>query len=237
MSSLKRFATNLGKQVLRSQGVRNELRETAESVKRVAHLSMSHALGKRSLATIEGDGLLINLGAGALQDARWINVDIEPQDGAYFADLRDPLPLRDGSVRHIHCEHFLEHLEYYYAQKFLAECVRVLGAGGSMRIIVPDAEKYIRAYASGDSAFFERLRELGNPAEPFRTPIEIINQMFTMSGSHRFGWDFETLELAAREAGFARIERSQRNDVTPELCIDGSDWWREVESLYCNLHV
>ena len=236
MVDLKRVAVGVSKRVLSSQGVRQELRDTATALKRVAQLSVSHARRDRSLANVQGDNLLINLGAGALQDSRWINVDIEPKNGAYFADLRDPLPLRDGSVRHIHCEHFLEHLEYFYAKKFLGECRRVLGDGGSMRIIVPDAEKYIRAYAAGDRAFFDRLRDLGNPGEPFRTPIEVINQMFDMCGSHRFGWDFETLELAVREAGFARIERSQRNGVAPDLCLDGDDWWREAESLYTNLY-
>jgi hypothetical protein len=30
-----------------------------------------------------------------------------------------------------------------------------------MRIIVPDLEMYIRAYAAGDAAFFNALRHLG----------------------------------------------------------------------------
>lgn len=76
-----------------------------------------------------------------------------PEPQAYFADLRNHLELKSGSVRHIHCEHVLEHLERDEAARFLRECRRVLVAEGTLRLILPDGEKYLRAYAVEDALF------------------------------------------------------------------------------------
>ncbi|RMF27281.1 MAG: hypothetical protein D6765_07785 [Bacteroidetes bacterium] len=145
-----------------------------------------------------------------------------------------PFPCPRGVARHIHCEHFLEHLSQEDAIRFLGECHRLLEPGGSLRLILPDAEKYLRAYANRNLAFFEPLSRLGNAQRPFRTPMEIINQMFRMGGDHLFAWDYETLALYLREVGFARVEPSSLHDVPEEFDIDGKDAWRVHESLYLN---
>jgi hypothetical protein len=55
-----------------------------------------------------------------------------------------------------------------------------------LRIIVPDAEKCMRAYSNNDKVFFERLNNLGGTSEPLPTKGAICNQMFHMGGAHRF---------------------------------------------------
>jgi predicted SAM-dependent methyltransferase len=145
------------------------------------------------------------------------------------------LPLADGSVRHIHTEHFLSYLDYEEALSFFRECNRVLEADGTMRIIVPDVEKYARAYAAGEATFFYRLRHLGGAVKPLTTPAMVCNQMFRLGGEYKFCWDFETLTQAALSCGFSQIVSSKINDVPPDLAIDGQDWWRPFESLYASL--
>lgn len=179
--------------------------------------------------------ILLNVGCGDLVQPGWVNIDFEPRPGAFFFNALDPLTIEDQRVKHIHAEHFLEHLEYEDAICFLGECYRVLKVGGTMRIVVPDAERYMRAYSSGDATFFDRLKELGGTAEPIPTKDAICNQMFRMGGDHRFAWDFETLEHVARKIGFKSIERSHYNDSSAPYCIDGQDWWRPIESLYAHL--
>lgn len=234
MSRPRQLLRSLAKRAVPSQGLRVELRALAEQVARVRALVVARVSKHGRLADVRGRALLLNFGCGALHGPAWINVDLDARSGAYVADLRDPLPLADGSAAHIHCEHFLEHLDYFYARRFLAECHRVLEPGAIMRIVVPDAGKYMRAYAQGDRAFFHALRDLGGAPEPFRTPVEIVNQMFRMGGAHAFAWDLETLRLAASEAGFTRVEDSRRGAMPTRFDIDGTDPWREVESLYCN---
>jgi predicted SAM-dependent methyltransferase len=188
----------------------------------------------RRIRKVSGPNLLVNIGCGKLFKSNWINLDRQVSPGVYYANLVKGIPMPAQSVRHIHCEHFLEHLEYAQARIFLAECYRVLQAGGSLRLIMPDAGKYLRAYGREDGQFFERLKDLGGAVEPFKTRMEIINQMFRMGGDHRFAWDFETLSLALRECRFNTVKLSSVHDVEREFDIDGDDWWRSFESLYVN---
>ncbi len=165
-------------------------------------------------------------------------MDIVPVQGGYYADLRDPLPLLDSSVRHIHCEHALEHLEWEEALALLSECHRVLEPLGSLRLVVPDAERYLIAYSANDRVFFGPLQHLGGSVRALVTRMEVINQMFRMGGAspHRYAWDFETLERSLRQVGFVSVERSAHNDVPDPFKIDGTDDWRQHESLYLNAH-
>jgi len=178
----------------------------------------------------------INIGCGGAVMEGWTNLDICPAPGAFYSDARNGLPFGDGAALHIHCEHFLEHLEYEAAERFLGECHRVLSAGGTLRVIVPDAEKYLTAYCRNDEEFFGGLRHLGNARVPLVTRIEIVNQMFRMGDAHRFAWDFETLELVTKRIGFSKALRSSLGDISSDLNIDGTDSWRPVESLYVNIH-
>lgn len=190
---------------------------------------------RRRLRSVCGTDLLLHLGCGPRIQDGWVNVDQFSFKGAYFADLRDPLELTAGAIRHIHCEHMLEHLDREEASRFLGECRRVLAPNGTMRLILPDAEKYLRAYAGEDEAFFFQLRHLGNAVNPLRHPITIINQMFRMGGGHRYAWDFTELTAALTEAGFENIQRSRFGDVETEYQIDGPDEWRRHESIYLNV--
>ena len=196
-------------------------------------LKITFAARKR-LDDVCGDRLLLHLGCGNVCHAGWINVDIRPPDGGYFADFRNPIPLPDGCARHIHCEHVLEHLDYEDAISFLGECHRVLERGGSLRLILPDAEKYLRAYGSDDTPFFDQFKHLGGAVHPLNLKMEVINQMFRMGGAHRFAWDFETIRHHLERIGFADIHKSSFGDVVAEFKIDGIDPWREQESVYVN---
>ncbi len=190
--------------------------------------------GKLGAAYKDKKNLLVNFGAGDLVNPAWVNVDFFGKNAVFYYDLREPLPFADGAVRHIHCEHFLEHLQQDDAKRFMSECRRILMPGGTLRLILPDAEKYIRAYSAGDEAYFAPLSQLGKASEPFRTRMEIINQVFRMGGDHLFAWDFETLHLYLTEAGFSKARLSTFGDIAPELNVEGTDAWRLHESIYLN---
>lgn len=181
-------------------------------------------------------GLKLNIGCGSHVEAGWLNLDAfhSGVDVLYFNAL-NPLPIAAKTVKRIHCEHFLEHLDFDNAVAFLKECYRVLEAGGTMRLIVPDADKYIEARSTKNERFFMDLAKIGNPSYPLVTPNMVINQMFRMGGGHRYAWDFETICHFAKAIGFASAERSALNAVPPEYAIDGQDGWREIESVYVEL--
>ena len=186
---------------------------------------------RRVRALRHAHGLSLNLGAGFHQRDGWTPVDlmVDPPGGIRW-DMRWGLPVESGSVRRIHCEHFFEHLRFSdEVMPALADCFRVLEPGGELRIIVPDAARYIRAYARHDAEFFDSMRALGGAAVPFETDIEIVNQAFRMGGDHQFAWDLPVMHRRLEAVGFEHVEET---GYDPVRFIDQSDAWRQRESLY-----
>ena len=187
---------------------------------------------RRKVRALRGArGLSLNLGAGFHARDGWTPIDlmVDPPGGIRW-DVRWGLPVDDDSVRRIHCEHFFEHLRFPdEVMPALAECFRVLEAGGELRIIVPDAARYILAYARRDGEFFDAMRELGGAATPFETDIEIVNQAFRMGGDHQFAWDLPVMQRRLEQVGFEQVAET---GYDPARFIDQGDDWRRRESLY-----
>jgi hypothetical protein len=213
----------------------DDLRTAFFSLKKAAVKIRHDFTARNKLRQFHGKtGLLLNIGCGPLTAPGWINMDaVIKADGVFYCDVRDPIPLADGSVRHIHSEHFLPHLRQDEARRFFADCYRLLQPGGSLRFILPDVEKYVRAAVANDRAFFDPIVRLGGANDPLRTGVEFLNQTFRLDG-YCFAWDYETLRLDLLGAGFLRVEKSAPGEVAPEFNIDGKDWWRAHESMYVN---
>src|SRR5215471_16198731 len=90
----------------------DDLRSAFFSLKKVAGKIRHDLTDRNKLKQFHGKtGLLLNIGCGPLTAPGWINMDtVIKAEGVFYCDVRDPIPLADGSVRHIHSEHFLPHL-------------------------------------------------------------------------------------------------------------------------------
>ena len=174
----------------------------------------------------------LHLGCGTRIFPDWLNLDCFPAEGIFFeSDFRDPLPFSDNSVRLLYSEHVLEHFREEDALSLLGECHRVMAPNSTLRLGVPDAEVYIRAYVNRDNEFFENAKGIGNPCRPLDTPMKIFNQMARMGGHHHFAWDFETLKNALEQAGFCQVVRQvSGSSEHPELLLD--DPAHSFETLY-----
>jgi len=183
--------------------------------------------------------LKLNLGSGSRGHDGWVNLDFLPMKSVNCVwDCRRSLPFDDGSVRFIFSEHVFEHLDYTEEiPAVLSECLRVLQPGGILRIVVPDAGRYLRAYCEPGWDALTQLRDLR--ADHFDryticaygTKMELINEVFRQAYTHKFAYDHETLERVLLHSGFARTERSRFGvSLDPELAIDFAD--RAHESLY-----
>jgi predicted SAM-dependent methyltransferase len=155
--------------------------------------------------------LLVNVACGPYVLADFVNLDLFPCRSEVVGwDCRRSLPLADGSAGGIRVEHFVEHLEpREELPEFLRDSFRILRPGGVLRIVVPDAERYLPAYCGPDRSGFH---ELGVP-DPFPsdlpTRMDVINHVFHQWHEHRWGYDFEALAHRLRSAGFDRVERSE----------------------------
>ncbi len=183
--------------------------------------------------------LLVNIGCGERGKAGWENVDLFHSPGVNCVyDCRRGLPFADNTVKGIFTEHFFEHIDYTEEVPFfLSECNRVLQPGGVIRIVVPDAEKYVRAYCAEGWEDLTLVRPL-NPdhsdvhfGSRFNTKMEVLNAVFRQYFEHKFAYDFPTLEFLLRRYGFSEVEnQSFSRSTLPELAIDSAD--RVSESLY-----
>lgn len=170
-------------------------------------------------------GVSVNLGSGGRGAPGWINIDINSLHADQYVahDLRRPLPLRDGQVKRIFAEHVVEHLDFRHdVPGAFAEFHRILEPGGTLRIIVPDAERFVHAYVTRSHEEFEALGwDLDRLPHDIHTPMHVINHIYHQEGEHLFGWDYETMEWALRRAGFGQVEKqTYRVSRDPELALD-----------------
>lgn len=182
--------------------------------------------------------LKVHLGSFDLPLPGWVNVDCSPSYQLdLLGDIRDPLPFGTGNAELILMEHVLEHFRpYTEAADLLRECRRILAPGGCLFLSVPDGEKAAKAYVSNDPWLTSYINsdpsrvDMIEKKAALDTPMEALNEIARQSGDHRFMYDFETLALQLRKAGFQDIRRSSYAVGFPSrLKVGKPD--REEESL------
>jgi predicted SAM-dependent methyltransferase len=149
------------------------------------------------------------------------------------------MPFDNESVEAIFAEHVFEHLNPVMGAGFLSECHRCLQPGGIVRIVVPDAGRYLQLYP-GDWSGFVLVRPLveenGHYRDfwldrVYRTKMELINEVFRQGTEHKYAYDAETLSMKLRDAGFARVlQQSYGVSARRETPLDTKA--RAGESLY-----
>jgi predicted SAM-dependent methyltransferase len=171
----------------------------------------------------------LNCGCGINFKDGFINLDFNWKPGIDLCwDVTIGLPFSNNSLKGIYTEHMLEHIPFDKVVYLLTEFRRVLKKGGTVRIIVPDAELYLGLYQSA--------KESKNVVFPYGgsdtniTPMMHVNNIFRKDG-HQFAYDYETLRILLNEAGFSIITRmsfNRGNDIN--LLIDQKRY--EISSLY-----
>ena len=164
-----------------------------------------------------------NIGCGPRPLKGFLNLDLHRLAPEVIPwDCRWELPFANASVAGLRAEHFLEHLEVREElPAFLKACRRVLKQGGILRIIVPDAERYLQAYCRGDlSGFSELAVPMPFPAD-LPTRMDVVNHVFHQLHEHRWGYDFETLAHRLHACGFDHVARTgYQRSLDPALAQD-----------------
>ncbi len=180
----------------------------------------------------------LDIGCGPNSHAGLINLDHlwHPRIDVCW-DITRGLPFADASLRGVFSEHCLEHFSQPAALAILRETRRVLAPGGTLRLVVPDAELYLRAYnchLAGDrSASFPFQSD--EERHPLWSPLASVNRVFYQDRESLFGhrhmYDFALLRLMLEHCGYAAVSRRRFGEGTdPRLLIDTLA--RECESLY-----
>ena len=188
-------------------------------------------------------GTHLDIGCGLNSHANLINLDYLWHPGVDVCwDITRGLPFADAALRGVFSEHCLEHFPLQAARALLREIRRVLAPGGTVRIIVPDGELYLRTYVQqldGDTSCSFPYQQQEQSRDLW-SPMVSVNRIFYQDREslfgHRLTYDFQLLELLLREAGFTGVARC--NFLTgrdPKLLADTAD--RRVESLYVEASV
>jgi len=168
--------------------------------------------------------LSVNIACGGSAKEGWVNLDLmQHKNLSLRYDCRKGLPLKEGSAARIKCEHFFEHLDFSEeALPFLKSCYRSLKKGGALRIVVPDAGRFLRAYQTGSKDDWLALGwDLDNLPPGFSTQMDIINHIFRQGEEHMYAYDFETISLLLKRAGFDKVGKSEFGiSLDPRLTDD-----------------
>ena len=191
------------------------VRRAAKALMEELRLQQRHLAGKRRAAALPVDGARIQLGSGGNPKPGWINVDLFAKGADLALDLREELPFPTNAAAFVYSEHLFEHLEYPgEARRFVAEVFRILRGGGTFSVVVPDAEKALRAYADPADPFFTQRRIRSYLALENPTLMHHVNYTFRADGQHKYAYDEETLGQVLRDTGFVDVAR---REFDPEL--------------------
>ena len=185
-------------------------------------------------------GLYVQYGAGYSVADGWVSFDASPTlriqrlpligsslaklsgnanaflRGIVFGDVLQGLPVAAGSVDGLYASHVLEHLSLEDMRQALRESLRVLRAGGTFRLIVPDllhrARHYVESAEANAMAAPEFMRStmLGHE----RRVTSLLGRLRAMFGNseHLWMWDFPSMRHELEVAGFIDIRRAAFGD-------------------------
>ena len=162
----------------------------------------------------------LHIGCGPNILAGWLNVDLVKRPGVrLLLDASVSLPFQNESCRYIFSEHFIEHLDYRQASRFISESFRVLVCGGKIRLATPDLSFLIRLYHRDKTDLQKRyiqwVTETFLPDAPLAMDTFVINNFFR-AWEHKFIHDEASLTLLLRTGGFIAVERFAPRDSRDE---------------------
>jgi len=143
----------------------------------------------------------------------YIAVDLEPATEGWTVkhDLRQPIPLPDGSVSRILTEDFVEHVRPEEISRLLLECYRLLKPGGHMRIACPDYNN-----PKDRHAFDGSTHDIRNPLHITRTDYPMMKALLEASPFedvrfHHY-WEGESFVQKPIDYSLGPVKRTPDND-------------------------
>lgn len=203
-------------------------------------------------------GHYVQYGCGLSAPASWTNFDASPtlriqriplvgrtltRNGPAFpsnvryGDIVKGLPVAPASCAGVYCSHVLEHLALTDLRRALVNTYGCLCPGGMFRFVLPDLEVIARVYLTSSveqpASWFMESAHLG-----YRTRARGVAAFLRESlgnSRHLWMWDYRSLEVELRNAGFVAIRRASFGDSEDERFCDVEDpgRWRDCLGIEC----
>ena len=169
----------------------------------------------------------INLGAGPYwHKDGWHVLDhklSKPEPGKVNGDI-SKINLPSNSCDVAFSSHVIEHIPHLKIQKVFTEINRVLKKDGVLRILVPDMEKFAKAYAIKDKSFFKIAKKENHSLRqdlgyggmlaniivaPGQDTVLMDRELKSFVGgyAHIYGYDFKMLQIILKKTGYYQIKK------------------------------
>ena len=126
------------------------------------------------LPKLKDKHLRIEIGCGNNKGSQYIGIDTRDCGQEIVWDVRNGIPLPDGSVKEIWSSHVLEHFENDELKELFREFVRVLEPGGIIGARLPH-QSDPTAYYFDHKTFWNEERVKTLPGVPGLECLEVIN--------------------------------------------------------------
>jgi predicted SAM-dependent methyltransferase len=128
----------------------------------------------------------------------------------------------------VFCEHVFEHFTQDDGERLARELKRCLRPTGTLRIIVPDAERVMRAYFDEPNCLAERRQAA--------TAGEAINSYFRQRYDHHFLYDWPTMQRMLQRAGFVTVVRTSYKvgQLSKEIVLDAPPYASTLRQCHLN---
>lgn len=150
-----------------------------------------------------------------------------------YGDIVKGLPVPNQSCQVVYCSHVLEHLALEDFRLALRHTRKILKAGGLFRLVVPDLEYFIAEYQDCaqpnaamtfmENTYLGRKRRLRG--------LKGILLAYLGNSNHLWMWDFNSMSIELKAAGFADIRRAEMGDSEEEMFKLVEDEGRWVNCL------
>lgn len=152
----------------------------------------------------------INLCSGPILLPNYLNIDKYTGADLVWDLGKNFPPIKNGSVDVLICISSINYFTRTRGKEIIKDVYRVLKPGGIARFATQDLKLISEKYINNDKTFFFQKLPNGNERFKGKTMCDKINSWFygyrTPGGTGKYFYDYETLALLFKEAGFSLIE-------------------------------
>lgn len=165
----------------------------------------------------------INLCGIRLSDDNFFNIDLNPKSDLVIDLEKRLLPFKDNTAEVVVCISAVNYFTRERGAEIIKDVYRVLKLGGIARFGTQDLFEISKKYVNMDKDFFYQKLQNGKDRFHGKTMADKINSWFygykTNRGKYgKYFYDFETLALLFKEAGFSKIEKKNfMESLIPEI--------------------
>lgn len=163
----------------------------------------------RKIESSASKDIFLEVGSGNVRRQGWITSD-NLLRAETLLDVRNEWKV-ENKIKYIYSEMMVASLNYLEAEAFFRNARKALVKGGVLRICTTHLLEYARVYLNSESeesvSIISEMQQR-NPGNKFIFfPSDIIRYPFVSHspGFESYAYDFKTLEILLRKAGFTKI--------------------------------